>query len=469
MGFKKQKDNSRFTIAKTIIMMPVGDKEEVDRVYKYLREHIESQNKALNLRMTAMYTLLMQEADKDVKDEASKLYARIGSSPKGSAFDEDLNLSGDMMAQIKQKVDNDLTTALKKGLKFGVTSLPSYNKSNPLLVRKELVTPVPIGKRHQGLYHNYDSHEGFLQHLYKSDLELFIRFMDDITFKIILGVPYKTAELRSVFKKIFEGEYIPQGSSIGIKDDDIVLHLSLSIPKYKPYLDENVVAGVDVGMAIPAVCALNNNSTYSKFCGYNFDLVRTKTQIQKQRQRAQSSAKYAKGGHGRKRKLACMDRFREKEKNFAKTYNHKIAKEVVQFALDNHAKYINIEDLSGIGKEQRKSLWLGSWTYFQLQEFIRYKAEEYGIVVRKVDPAYTSQTCSCCGHTDEKQRASQSEFICNNPKCKNFNKTVNADYNAARNIAMSTKFVDEETKKKKKKKRKKTNETPASNSAIAVA
>lgn len=469
MGFKKQKDNNRFTIARKITMIPVGDEEEVDRVYTYLREHIESQNKALNLRMSAMYTMLMQEVDSDIKSEASKLYARIGNSPKGSAFDDDLKLSGDMMAQIKQKVDNDLTTSLKKGLKFGVTSVPSYNKSNPLLIKKEYVTPVPIGKKHQGLYHNYISHEEFLDHLYESDLELFINFTDNITFKLVLGVPYKTAELRSVFKKIFEGEYIPQGSSIGIKDNDIILHLSLSIPKYKPYLDENVVVGVDVGMAIPAVCALNNNSTFSKFCGYNYDLVRTKTQMQKQRQRVQGSAKYAKGGHGRKRKLVCMEKFREKEKNFARTYNHKIAREVVQFALDNHAKYINIEDLSGFGKKQREKLWLGNWTYFQLQEFIRYKAEEYGIIVRKVNPAYTSQTCSCCGHTDEKQRVSQSEFICNNPKCKNFNKTVNADYNAARNIAMSTKFVDEETKKKKKKKRKKTNETPASNSAVAVA
>jgi len=44
-------------------------------------------------------------------------------------------------------------------------------------------------------------------------------------------------------------------------------------------------------------------------------------------------------------------------------------------------------------------------------------------------PAYTSQTCSRCGHVDKKNRESQAVFVCK--KC---SYTANTDVNAARNI-----------------------------------
>jgi transposase len=50
--------------------------------------------------------------------------------------------------------------------------------------------------------------------------------------------------------------------------------------------------------------------------------------------------------------------------------------------------------------------------------------------VEKVNPAFTSQRCSACGHVDAKSRESQARFACT--AC---NFTLNADVNAARNIA----------------------------------
>ena len=147
-----------------------------------------------------------------------------------------------------------------------------------------------------------------------------------------------------------------------------------------------------------------------------------------------------------------MDRFTDYEKNWVQTYNHKVSKEVVDFALKNKAKYINLECLDGFDKDDKKKNYLlANWSYYQLQQYIKYKAEKYGIVVRFVNPAYTSQTCSCCGNLEEEQRVKQSEFICKNPECKNFGKKINADFNAARNISMSTDFIEKEEKKKKKK------------------
>jgi putative transposase len=50
--------------------------------------------------------------------------------------------------------------------------------------------------------------------------------------------------------------------------------------------------------------------------------------------------------------------------------------------------------------------------------------------VEKINPAYTSQTCSGCGHRVPESRESQSRF-----RCRACGLQVNADVNAARNIA----------------------------------
>ena len=72
-----------------------------------------------------------------------------------------------------------------------------------------------------------------------------------------------------------------------------------------------------------------------------------------------------------------------------------------------------------------------------------------GIIVRYIDPYHTSQTCHICGHYESGQRLSQASFI-----CKSCGEEHNADYNAGKNIAISTKFVTEKSEcefyKKKK-------------------
>jgi len=50
--------------------------------------------------------------------------------------------------------------------------------------------------------------------------------------------------------------------------------------------------------------------------------------------------------------------------------------------------------------------------------------------VEKINPAFTSQTCSACGVTDREARESQAVF-----RCRSCGYTGNADINAARNIA----------------------------------
>lgn len=68
-----------------------------------------------------------------------------------------------------------------------------------------------------------------------------------------------------------------------------------------------------------------------------------------------------------------------------------------------------------------------AWHEFMRQ--LSYKSEWRNQVFWKVDPKYTSQRCSVCGHTDKSNRESQAKFVCR--KCSH---SENADINAAKNI-----------------------------------
>lgn len=63
--------------------------------------------------------------------------------------------------------------------------------------------------------------------------------------------------------------------------------------------------------------------------------------------------------------------------------------------------------------------------WFQIEAMLFYKAHR----VVKVDPRFTSQTCSCCGAVDSRSRESQSRFVCTVCGFR-----ANADHNAALNI-----------------------------------
>ena len=81
----------------------------------------------------------------------------------------------------------------------------------------------------------------------------------------------------------------------------------------------------------------------------------------------------------------------------------------------------NVRQKSGLNREILASGW---------GRLIRRLEDKAVGRIRKVNPAYTSQRCSACGHIAAESRESQALFCC--VACAY---TANADVNAARNIA----------------------------------
>lgn len=133
----------------------------------------------------------------------------------------------------------------------------------------------------------------------------------------------------------------------------------------------------------------------------------------------------------------ALKKLGDREHRWVTDMNHKISRAVVDFAIANGVTKIRMEDLAGVRwarqrKKQRRDHGrsLHYWPFYQLQQFIEYKANLAGIAVEHVSREGTSATCSRCGASAKKP--SGRWFTC--PRCK---KIKHIDANAADNIAQA--------------------------------
>jgi IS605 OrfB family transposase len=194
------------------------------------------------------------------------------------------------------------------------------------------------------------------------------------------------------------------------------LAITVDAPEPKPVEPQGFI-GVDMG-----VVNLATDSDGETFKGDGVEACRQKyARIRKTCQRT-----------GTKRAKRKLQKIRKKEARYRKDQNHCIAKKVVAKAKDTNSA-IAVEELAGIGerttvrKPERNRM--KGWAFYQLRQFITYKALLAGIPVIPVDPRNTSRTCSECGHCEKGNRRSRDEF-----ECRHCGFALPADVNAAKNI-----------------------------------
>jgi len=220
-------------------------------------------------------------------------------------------------------------------------------------------------------------------------------------------------------------DYAAKYAGYGVDTADLVerdgswwLHIVVTVPAPEvPHTDQ--VIGVDLGINRPAVTSNNlflGQRRWKAIEGRYFKSIRA---LQK------------KGTKSAKRHLRKLKRRRSR---FRKDADHVLSKQIVQAAEPGSTIVVeNLKDIRKRMKAKRRSQTkrrMHSWPFASLKSKIEYKAEERGCTVVAVDPRHTSQACCRCGHTARNNRRSQSVFMCR--KCGSH---LNADLNAARNIA----------------------------------
>jgi len=138
----------------------------------------------------------------------------------------------------------------------------------------------------------------------------------------------------------------------------------------------------------------------------------------------------------KKTKYKKVKTIKNRESRIIKDLNHKMSKKIVQTAIESNSN-INLEDLTGIKTAKSKKSFkyaLNSWSFYQLRQMIEYKARLQGVKVVKIDPRYTSKSCSRCGLLGNRNGKT---FKC--PHCGHVD---HADGNAGFNIASRSSCID---------------------------
>ncbi len=98
----------------------------------------------------------------------------------------------------------------------------------------------------------------------------------------------------------------------------------------------------------------------------------------------------------KKNRLLC--KIKRKQSRRTKHENHIVSKVIVDYAA-THRRAIAIEDLGEVRSKDskiRSYTERSQWAFFQLVQYIRYKAALRGVEIIEVHPAYSSQECSRC-------------------------------------------------------------------------
>ena len=123
----------------------------------------------------------------------------------------------------------------------------------------------------------------------------------------------------------------------------------------------------------------------------------------------------------------------QRENRWVQDINHQVSKALAT-GNPKHTLFV-LEDLTGIRNvtervKTKKRYVSVSWSFYDLEQKLIYKAKQNQSSVIKVDPRYTSQCCPACGHTEKSNRNKKIHLF----TCKNCGYTSNDDRIGAMNL-----------------------------------
>jgi putative transposase len=220
--------------------------------------------------------------------------------------------------------------------------------------------------------------------------------------KMVVHRPLKGVPKTAIVKRIPTGKWFV---SIACED----------VPKEAgPCSDKEV--GIDVGLKTFAYLSDGTTIENPRF------FRREETNLAKaQRKRDKAPLRSQERKNLNKRVARVHERTKNRRTNFAHQESHKLVKQHCLIAVEALVVRNLIKN-----PKLAKSIADAAWSQFF--DLLVSKAEEAGRTVVKVNPAYTSQRCSCCGHI---QQMPLSVRIYECPTC---GLMIDRDHNGSQNI-----------------------------------
>lgn len=219
-----------------------------------------------------------------------------------------------------------------------------------------------------------------------------------------------TFDIPDCFEEYFDGSWSFGTGKIVNLLGEWYFHIPVTKTTDEELTPDNVkhVVGLDRGLCF-IVTGYDEGGSTTFIRGK--DVMAKRDRFQKVRDELQ-----AKGTKSAKR---ALKRISGRENRWMSDVNHQISKTLVDrygsgtlFAVEDLAGVsFSEENLSNRTKKQRKDL--RTWSFYQLEQFLTYKAKAVGSEVLEVKPDYTSQRCPKCGRILKANRHHEiHEYIC---------------------------------------------------------
>ncbi len=195
--------------------------------------------------------------------------------------------------------------------------------------------------------------------------------------------------------------------------------ISCDIGDISKKTDTNSAVGIDVGLTSFAVTSDGQKIENQRF------FRKEEKSLAKAQRKWDAVKKRPKTDPTREKRRKVIAKVHERIRNKRHNFAHQESRKMV-----NRHNFIAVEklDVKEMQKNRRlaKSIADVAWSLFR--HCLKYKAEEAGIGFKAVDPEYTSQDCSACGHREKKTLSDRVHH------CKACGYKTDRDHNAAINI-----------------------------------
>jgi len=249
------------------------------------------------------------------------------------------------------------------------------------------------------------------------DKRTFTFFFDKVRLTTIEGRVQIPLDIPEYYWKYLD--WNPQTALLILdKKGRMFLHITFSKDINIQQISNRLQLGIDVGINHIAVTSNRQFFSGTKIKTYKLKFKRLRARLQSKGSR--SSQKLLKKIFGR-------------ERRFKAYWNHVISKQIVSNCNVGTIVLENIKGIRKMRKGKRFNFWLNGWNFYQLQQFVTYKANRKGIKVIKVNPYHTSQICSKCGKLGTR---SKGYFVCSHCGY-SLNSDLNASYNLAKHYSIS--------------------------------
>ena len=277
--------------------------------------------------------------------------------------DEALKLtSKDVVANIPSALKNQCIRDAK-------SVFNKYKKAVKTNLKKGKTTNVPILKREVAIYNNQN----------------FKVKKDKIEFPVMINNKSKRLKVKALIPEDFINSNLGT-LRLSYINNKLIAQITYEETEKSLNLTEHIM-GVDLGIKVPAVAKTDNRVKFFGNGRKNKYLRRIANSKRKELQKSKNI-----------KKLKQID---NKEQRIMNDIDHKISRQIVNFAKNNNITLIKLETLSNIRQTTRTSRKnnksLHNWSFYRLAMYIEYKAKLEGISVEYINPKYTSQICPNCG------------------------------------------------------------------------